>query len=218
MRAQLAGGLLLFALIAPAGAESNNVLLNVAPESKLWVEGTSTVRSFRCTAGAFDATVDAATTDAATAVLAGTKAVRSVEVKVPVAKLDCGNGTMNEHLRKALKAPQAPTIVFTLSSYELASQGATSKVRMNGTLSMGGSERPIQLSADAAPTPNSGGELEVTGLTAAQIGDAANEAGIALHELTPQQASLEEAFMTLTREEVEYKSSVPAGDDAEVAA
>jgi ABC-2 type transport system ATP-binding protein len=67
-------------------------------------------------------------------------------------------------------------------------------------------------------TSNSGGELEVTGLTAAEIGDAANEAGIPLHELTPQQASLEEAFMTLTREEVEYKSSIPAGDDAEVAA
>jgi ABC-2 type transport system ATP-binding protein len=67
-------------------------------------------------------------------------------------------------------------------------------------------------------TPNSGGELEVTGLTAAQIGDAANEAGIPLHELTPQQASLEEAFMTLTREEIEYKSRVPAGDEAEVAA
>jgi len=48
--------------------------------------------------------------------------------------------------------------------------------------------------------------LEVTGLTAAEVGDAANEAGIALHELTPQQASLEEAFMTLTREEVEYKT------------
>src|SRR5712692_5837893 len=39
------------------------------------------------------------------------------------------------------------------------------------------------------------GLLEVHGLTAAQIGDAAAASGLALHELTPQQASLEEAFM-----------------------
>jgi ABC-2 type transport system ATP-binding protein len=62
------------------------------------------------------------------------------------------------------------------------------------------------------------GSLEVTGLTAAQIGDAANEARIAIHELTPHQASLEEAFMTLTREEIEFKPLVPAVDGDEVAA
>ncbi|MDX6414144.1 MAG: type transport system ATP-binding protein [Gaiellaceae bacterium] len=62
------------------------------------------------------------------------------------------------------------------------------------------------------------GSLEVTGLTAAQIGDAANEARIAIHELTPHQASLEEAFMTLTREDIEFKPLVSAVDGDEVAA
>ena len=46
--------------------------------------------------------------------------------------------------------------------------------------------------------------LEVTGLTAAQIGDTARDLHLALHELTPQRASLEEAFMTMTRDDVEY--------------
>jgi ABC-2 type transport system ATP-binding protein len=49
--------------------------------------------------------------------------------------------------------------------------------------------------------------LEVHGLTASQIGDAAAAAGLALHELTPQQASLEEAFMDLTREDVEFRTA-----------
>ena len=62
------------------------------------------------------------------------------------------------------------------------------------------------------------GSLEVTGLTAAQIGDVANEARIAIHELTPHQASLEEAFMTLTREEVEFKPLASAVGGDEVAA
>jgi ABC-2 type transport system ATP-binding protein len=49
------------------------------------------------------------------------------------------------------------------------------------------------------------GALDVTGLTAASIGDAAGAAGIFLHELAPQSASLEEAFMELTRESVEFR-------------
>jgi ABC-2 type transport system ATP-binding protein len=48
--------------------------------------------------------------------------------------------------------------------------------------------------------------LEVRGLTAAQVGETAAAAAIVLHELTPQQASLEEAFMTLTREDVEFRT------------
>ncbi|MFZ2013935.1 MAG: ATP-binding cassette domain-containing protein [Nocardioides sp.] len=52
-----------------------------------------------------------------------------------------------------------------------------------------------------------GGGLEVTGLTAAQIGDVARDQGISLHELTPQQASLEEAFMDMTRDEIEFHTS-----------
>ena len=52
------------------------------------------------------------------------------------------------------------------------------------------------------------GGLEVHGLTAEQVGDAAASAGIALHELTPQQASLEEAFMNLTRDELEFAAEM----------
>jgi ABC-2 type transport system ATP-binding protein len=50
------------------------------------------------------------------------------------------------------------------------------------------------------------GLLEVTGLTAPQIGEAAAGRGIVLHELMPQQVSLEEAFMDLTRDDVEFRA------------
>jgi ABC-2 type transport system ATP-binding protein len=48
------------------------------------------------------------------------------------------------------------------------------------------------------------GLFSVTGLSAEQIGDRAVRAGLPLHELAPQQPSLEEAFMELTKEAVEY--------------
>jgi ABC-2 type transport system ATP-binding protein len=53
------------------------------------------------------------------------------------------------------------------------------------------------------------GVLEVVGLTAAQIGETAAANQIVLHELVQQQASLEEAFMTLTSDGVEFKATGP---------
>ncbi|AOR32044.1 multidrug ABC transporter ATP-binding protein [Streptomyces fodineus] len=49
-----------------------------------------------------------------------------------------------------------------------------------------------------------GGVLEVDGGKAERIGELAARQGIVLHELSPQQASLEEAFMQLTAQAVEY--------------
>jgi ABC-2 type transport system ATP-binding protein len=46
--------------------------------------------------------------------------------------------------------------------------------------------------------------LYFSGMTSAEIGDVAAAQGVALHELTPVSASLEEAFMALTSESVEY--------------
>jgi ABC-2 type transport system ATP-binding protein len=55
----------------------------------------------------------------------------------------------------------------------------------------------------------SDGALAVTGITAAAIGDLVAAKGIAIHELSPQEASLEEAYMELTRDSVEYLAGVP---------
>jgi ABC-2 type transport system ATP-binding protein len=49
-----------------------------------------------------------------------------------------------------------------------------------------------------------GDVFEVEGLASDEIGRAAAASGIVLFELTPHQASLEEAFMELTRGELEY--------------
>ncbi|HLX19365.1 MAG TPA: ATP-binding cassette domain-containing protein [Gaiellaceae bacterium] len=51
------------------------------------------------------------------------------------------------------------------------------------------------------------GALQISGLTPEQVGDLAAKNGITLHELTLVQASLEEAFMELTRDDVEFKAA-----------
>ncbi|HUR74926.1 MAG TPA: ATP-binding cassette domain-containing protein [Sporichthya sp.] len=51
------------------------------------------------------------------------------------------------------------------------------------------------------------GALLVHGVPAERLGEAAGARGLILHELAPQQASLEAAFMELTRGAVEYRPS-----------
>jgi ABC-2 type transport system ATP-binding protein len=54
--------------------------------------------------------------------------------------------------------------------------------------------------------PRSDDGLEVRGLSGAQIGEIALREQIVVHELTPQRASLEQAFMSLTGGSVEYQA------------
>jgi ABC-2 type transport system ATP-binding protein len=54
-------------------------------------------------------------------------------------------------------------------------------------------------------TRHDDGALVVTGLDAAAIGDLAAADGIAVHALVPRQASLEDAYLDLTRESTDYR-------------
>jgi polyisoprenoid-binding protein YceI len=68
---------------------------------------------------------------------------------------------MNEHMRKALKAEKYPTITFRVASYDLAKAADGLDVTLNGTLTLGGVEKPITINATAKPGEN--GTLLVSG-------------------------------------------------------
>ncbi len=76
----------------------------------------------------------------------------------------------------------------------------------------GGKTRP-----GAAAEPDAAPQIVITNLEAPRIGELAASGGIVLHELTPQLASLEEAFMELTADSVEFGPTgadpVPSGAD-----
>ena len=67
----------------------------------------------------------------------------------------------------------------------------------------------------AKTTLEDDGVLSVTGADEVVIGDLAGELSIVLHELAPQSGSLEDAFMELTEESLEFQSS-PEGAHSEV--
>ena len=62
----------------------------------------------------------------------------------------------------------------------------------------------------ARAEPGADGSLAITGMPAPRIAELAARAGIAVYELTPQRASLEQAFMELTADSLEYGEHGPA--------
>jgi ABC-2 type transport system ATP-binding protein len=67
----------------------------------------------------------------------------------------------------------------------------------------------LVVAAGGTATPDGDGALLVSKLGLSHIGDLAFDNGIRVHELSPLQASLEQAFMELTKDSVEYHAAVP---------
>jgi ABC-2 type transport system ATP-binding protein len=71
--------------------------------------------------------------------------------------------------------------------------------------------RELLLGPDITVTSEQSGVLHVQGLTAEQIGTAAWQANLPIFELTAEHASLEDAFMQLTDDSVDFRSRDAAG-------
>ncbi|MGW2132972.1 ABC transporter ATP-binding protein [Streptomyces coelicoflavus] len=61
----------------------------------------------------------------------------------------------------------------------------------------------------ATVTTTGDGDLDVTGLEASRIAELAAAEGLVLHEISTRRGSLEDAFMELTKDAVEYDAGVP---------
>jgi ABC-2 type transport system ATP-binding protein len=71
--------------------------------------------------------------------------------------------------------------------------------------------RELLLGPDVTVTTAQPDVLQIEGLTAEHIGTIAWQHQVPIFELTVQQASLEEAFMTVTSDSVEYRSTDTTG-------
>ncbi|MFD6416688.1 ABC transporter ATP-binding protein [Streptomyces sp. NPDC060194] len=72
--------------------------------------------------------------------------------------------------------------------------------------------RDVLAGAGLTAQPAQDGALEVDGATSEQLGELAAEHQVTLHELSPQRASLEEAFMQMTAGSVEYHAHDGGGN------
>ncbi len=141
-------------LIAAAGlaATAHATSLQLAPSSRLWLEGDSTLHPYSSTATALklDAQFEPGTPDP---IINGKAS--AFELSVPVEGLRSGEKLMDRNIRKALKADEHPDIRFHMSTHELlpAGKAGSAGVKATGTLSIAGKENPIELQVEAQAVP-----------------------------------------------------------------
>jgi ABC-2 type transport system ATP-binding protein len=95
-------------------------------------------------------------------------------------------------------------LIADTSVAEFIEQASTNTVRVRSPHAS--KLRDLLAGPDVTVSSSEAGTLEVAGLTSDQIGQTAADNGVTLFELAPQQASLEEAFMELTSDSVEYRA------------
>jgi polyisoprenoid-binding protein YceI len=75
------------------------------------------------------------------------RSIRSVNVKVPVRMLKCGDRHMEANMYHALKAPEPPAMSYIVAKFdampEISRDGMT--VEVTGKISMAGVERSVQM-------------------------------------------------------------------------
>lgn len=96
-------------------------------------------------------------------------------------------------------------LIAQCSTDEFVSQATESTVRVRSPQL---AKFRSALGAESATVRDEGDSLVISGMEIADIGDLAAAKGITLHELSPQRGSLEEAFIQLTGDSVEYHAAV----------
>ena len=125
--------------------------LALGPETKLWIDGDSSMHAWTCTAERMETTSDVSPAKAGEV-----PAVRSLSVPVQVKDLKCGNGTMEDKLRDALHDKKTPRIEYALTSIEPlpGAVGGAQKLKAQGQLTVAGKTRSVTMVVSASVQPD----------------------------------------------------------------
>jgi polyisoprenoid-binding protein YceI len=143
----------------------------VAPESKLWIEGTSNLHGWSCTSEKFDAVIELDAAAASQLATAAPKALKRVEVKVPVKSLKCDHGGMDGNVYKALKADDKSEISYIMATFDAAPGDAADAftLKTTGTLAIAGKENKLSMDVVATRLPD--GTVKATGMVPIKMTD-----------------------------------------------
>ena len=155
----VAVGLVLSWRAPRAMSEAVSAGLAVSPESRLWIEGDSTLHKWRMNAQEFKFEPGEVTTSLAD--LVTHRGLKALDIEVAVKGLTSGESGLDENARAALKADQFHTILFRLDSYQPTSvDAAHTTLHLQGHLQIAGVTKAIELDAEAVPK---GAAMHITG-------------------------------------------------------
>ena len=130
-------------LVGQRSKFSDATSIAVRSDSRLWLEGGSNVRDWKCKATAMEANV---AFDNASPVNE-LPVVRGAFVKVPVRMLKCGDRHMEAHMYTALKAPSPTVPAFIIAQLDglPVTDSVSRNVEVTGMLSIAGVSRHIRM-------------------------------------------------------------------------
>lgn len=117
----------------------------LAKESRMWIEGTSTIHNWTCEVGSVSGVLS---------MDFGTLAISKATVMVPSPSIDCENGTMNKKVAQALSIKDYPAINFSLTNGTVTKTGDDLIVHVSGLLELAGQSKEVSTTATATPLSN----------------------------------------------------------------
>ncbi len=125
----------------------SSLISRFQPESKLWLEGTSTLHDFTITANNIKSSISFESSMNENNSLEEFK-ITYLKLIVPIWKLDSGNESMDENMQEALSAEVNPNIVFALISPVVFSfDNVIDSITINatGNLTVAGTKKSVDL-------------------------------------------------------------------------
>ena len=144
---------LMVGTLADAGlAETGGPEPKISDDHPITISGTATMVGPWTCAG--DAKIEAQQSQSADPVPGLAAGIQTVTVSTFVPGIDCGDATMNKHLRRALKEEEFPEVRYRALKYSLIDNGAA--VQTSGELTIAGVTRPVAFGAKLTPLPEGG--------------------------------------------------------------
>jgi hypothetical protein len=138
-----------------SATEPAPVRLTVRSDSKLWLEGSSNVRDWRCDATSLDASADLDGAGAYGSDATAVAHLRHVQVRVPAHSLTCGRGQMDRIMYKALHADDEPDCRQIVGRFDVVTRNVRGReLVMQGTLRVAGRERMVRLPIEVERLPD----------------------------------------------------------------
>ncbi|MEX2657277.1 MAG: YceI family protein [Balneolales bacterium] len=157
----LIGGMVLF--MGLATQVTAQVLFDTHTDSKLWLEGSSTIHRFDCVARSIDgsAFIKGYPNDVPARVNGNDQPDLHVHIRIPIRSFDCGHSRMNRDMYEALKSDEYDYITFDFEQAERV-EGEASRVsgffeedyhtyRIRGVLNIAGVEREVSMVIGGRP-------------------------------------------------------------------
>jgi polyisoprenoid-binding protein YceI len=165
----LAGGF----FVSTYGQANENVKYTILPQSKLYIDGTSTLHNFTINAKEVNGYLVMNKVEENGDAKTELDNMSELKVIIPVKKLDTDKSSMNDNMDEALKSEKAPDITYELKSVVSGKMSNNSndpgKFITTGNLSIAGESKVIEMPVDGYIGKD--GKLHFSGETTVKMTD-----------------------------------------------